>query len=203
MEETLNKTDTEKTLINKKDLEETLNKKDGEETLNKTDTNCRILMVGLDKAGKTTILYHLKNGEIPTTIPTLGYNDEIISYKNRNFNVFDIGGLESIRPLWNLYIFDKNFQALIYVIDCSEPSRFEEAKTEFHKLLENSKAHSWPILVYANKQDLPEAVSPEVITEYFDLMSLGSRPWHVQPTCAINLSGVEEGLDWLASNVKI
>ncbi|KAB7499014.1 ADP-ribosylation factor [Armadillidium nasatum] len=202
MEESLNKTDAEKTLINKTDMEETLNKKDEEETLNKTDTNCRILMVGLDKAGKTTILYYLKNGEIPTTIPTLGYNDEIISYKNRNFNVFDIGGLESIRALWKHYIFDKNFKALIYVIDCSEPSRLEEAKTELYKLLENDEAHSWPILVYANKQDLPEAVSPDAITEYFDLMSLGSRPWHVQPTCAINLTGVEEGFDWLASNIN-
>ncbi|RXG57565.1 ADP-ribosylation factor 1 [Armadillidium vulgare] len=128
MEETLNKTDTEKTLINKKDLEETLNKKDGEETLNKTDTNCRILMVGLDQSWKTTILYHLKNGEIPTTIPTLDTTMKLLVTKTE---------ISTIRPLWNLYIFDKNFQALIYVIDCSEPSRFEEAKTEFHKLYIN------------------------------------------------------------------
>ncbi|KAB7499013.1 hypothetical protein Anas_06564, partial [Armadillidium nasatum] len=121
--------------------------------------------------------------------------------KNTSLTSFDVGGHERIRRLYRLYF--QNIQGIIFIIDSNDPSRFEEAKDELKDMLENPETHSCPLLVYANKQDLPEAVSPDVITEYFDLMSLGSRPWHVQPTCAIDLSGVEEGLDWLASKVKI
>ena len=52
----------------------------------------RILMVGLDAAGKTTILYKLKLGEVVNTIPTIGFNVETVEYKNISFNVWDVGG---------------------------------------------------------------------------------------------------------------
>ncbi|XP_069916664.1 ADP-ribosylation factor 2 isoform X4 [Oryctolagus cuniculus] len=63
----------------------------------------RILMVGLDAAGKTTILYKLKLGEIVTTIPTIGFNVETVEYKNISFTVWDVGGQDKIRPLWRHY----------------------------------------------------------------------------------------------------
>ena len=63
-------------------------------------TEMRILMVGLDAAGKTTILYKLKLGEIVTTIPTIGFNVETVEYKNISFTVWDVGGQDKIRPLW-------------------------------------------------------------------------------------------------------
>lgn len=63
----------------------------------------RILMVGLDAAGKTTILYKLKLGEIVTTIPTIGFNVETVEYKNICFTVWDVGGQDKIRPLWRHY----------------------------------------------------------------------------------------------------
>lgn len=64
----------------------------------------RILMVGLDAAGKTTVLYKLKLGEIVTTIPTIGFNVETVKYKNINFTVWDVGGQDKIRPLWRHYV---------------------------------------------------------------------------------------------------
>lgn len=63
----------------------------------------RILMVGLDAAGKTTILYKLKLGEIVTTIPTIGFNVETVEYNKTNFTVWDVGGQDKIRPLWRHY----------------------------------------------------------------------------------------------------
>ena len=71
----------------------------------------RILMVGLDAAGKTTILYKLKLGEVVTTIPTIGFNVETVEYKNISFTVWDVGGQDKIRPLWRHY-----YQVWLHVI---------------------------------------------------------------------------------------
>ncbi|OMJ10358.1 ADP-ribosylation factor, partial [Smittium culicis] len=84
----------------------------------------RILMVGLDAAGKTTILYKLKLGEIVTTIPTIGFNVETVEYKNINFTVWDVGGQDKIRPLWRYYF--QNTQGIIFVIDSNDRERVNE-----------------------------------------------------------------------------
>uniref|UniRef100_A0A8C7FA84 ARF GTPase 5 n=2 Tax=Oncorhynchus TaxID=8016 RepID=A0A8C7FA84_ONCKI len=81
----------------------------------------RILMVGLDAAGKTTILYKLKLGEIVTTIPTIGFNVETVEYKNICFTVWDVGGQDKIRPLWRHYF--QNTQGLIFVVDSNDRER--------------------------------------------------------------------------------
>ena len=87
----------------------------------------RILMVGLDAAGKTTILYKLKLGEIVTTIPTIGFNVETVEYKNISFTVWDVGGQDKIRPLWRHYY--QNTQGLIFVVDSSDRDRVDEARS--------------------------------------------------------------------------
>ncbi|KAJ8467145.1 hypothetical protein OPV22_029697 [Ensete ventricosum] len=78
----------------------------------------RILMVGLDSAAKTTILYKLKLEEIVTTIPTIGFNVETVEYKNISFTVWDVGGQDKIRPLWRHYF--QNAQGLIFVVDSND-----------------------------------------------------------------------------------
>lgn len=88
----------------------------------------RILMVGLDAAGKTTILYKLKLGEIVTTIPTIGFNVETVEYKNICFTVWDVGGQDKIRPLWRHYF--QNTDGLIFVVDSNDRERIEEASKE-------------------------------------------------------------------------
>merc|ERR1719451_67662 len=93
----------------------------------------RILMVGLDAAGKTTILYKLKLGEVVTTIPTIGFNVESIEYKNINFTVWDVGGQDKIRKLWRYYY--ENTQGLIFVVDSSDRDRIEDAREELTKIL--------------------------------------------------------------------
>merc|ERR1739841_107991 len=93
----------------------------------------RILMVGLDAAGKTTILYKLKLGEIVTTIPTIGFNVETVEYKNISFTVWDVGGQDKIRPLWRHYF--QNTQGLIFVVDSNDRDRAEDAKEELARML--------------------------------------------------------------------
>ncbi|KAK4295087.1 hypothetical protein Pmani_032336 [Petrolisthes manimaculis] len=159
---------------------------------------CRILMVGLDAAGKTTILYQLKLGQVVSTIPTLGFNVETVEYKNISFTVWDVGGQERLRPLWRHYY--SNTSALIYVVDSNDPERLVEAREELHLVLENDEIQNCPLLVIANKTDLPMAVSVEELTDKMGLRHL-NRPWCVQPTCAIKSQGLYEGLDWLAAKL--
>uniref|UniRef100_A0AAR2IPK8 Uncharacterized protein n=1 Tax=Pygocentrus nattereri TaxID=42514 RepID=A0AAR2IPK8_PYGNA len=94
----------------------------------------RILMVGLDAAGKTTILYKLKLGEVVTTIPTLGFNVETVEYKNISFTVWDVGGQDVIRRLWRHYY--QNTSGLIFVVDSNDSERIEEASAELHTMVD-------------------------------------------------------------------
>ncbi|PWZ08902.1 ADP-ribosylation factor 2 [Zea mays] len=171
----------------------------------------RILMVGLDAAGKTTILYKLKLGEIVTTIPTIGFNVETVEYKNISFTVWDVGGQDkkdcskhmiinlTIRPLWRHYF--QNTQGLIFVVDSNDRDRVVEAKDELHRMLNEDELRDAVLLVFANKQDLPNAMNAAEITDKLGLHSLRQRHWYIQSTCATTGEGLYEGLDWLSNNI--
>uniref|UniRef100_A0A0E0AHD4 ADP-ribosylation factor n=1 Tax=Oryza glumipatula TaxID=40148 RepID=A0A0E0AHD4_9ORYZ len=159
----------------------------------------RILMVGLDAAGKTTILYKLKLGEIVTTIPTIGFNVETVEYKNISFTVWDVGGQDKIRPLWRHYF--QNTQGLIFVVDSNDRDRVVEARDELHRMLNEDELRDAVLLVFANKQDLPNAMNAAEITDKLGLHSLRQRHWYIQSTCATTGEGLYEGLDWLSSNI--
>ncbi|KAG1327649.1 ADP-ribosylation factor [Cocos nucifera] len=157
----------------------------------------RILMVGLDAAGKTTILYKLKLGEIVTTIPTIGFNVETVEYKNISFTVWDVGGQDKIRPLWRHYF--QNTQGLIFVVDSNDRDRVVEARDELHRMLNEvhflskidqiffvsdfayrdmqDELRDAVLLVFANKQDLPNAMNAAEITDKLGLHSLRQRHW--------------------------
>ncbi|KAJ0039467.1 hypothetical protein Pint_27984 [Pistacia integerrima] len=160
----------------------------------------RILMVGLDAAGKTTILYKLKLGEIVTTIPTIGFNVETVEYKNVSFTVWDVGGQDKIRPLWRHYF--QNTQGLIFVVDSNDRERITEAKDELHRMLSEDELRDATLLVFANKQDLPNALTVSEITDKLGLHSLRQRRWYIQAACATSGQGLYEGLDWLSSNIS-
>lgn len=164
-----------------------------------TKKDCRILMVGLDAAGKTTTLYKLKLGEVVTTIPTIGFNVETVEYKNVNFTVWDVGGQDKIRPLWRHYY--QNTQGLIYVVDSNDRDRVGDARDELHKMLGEDEMRDAILLVYANKQDLPNAMSAAEITDKLQLSNLRNRQWYIQSTCATSGDGLYEGLEWLTNAV--
>ena len=159
----------------------------------------RILMVGLDAAGKTTILYKLKLGEIVTTIPTIGFNVETVEYKNISFTVWDVGGQDKIRPLWRHYY--QNTQGVIFVVDSNDRDRVGEARDELHRMLNEDELREAILLVFANKQDLPNAMNAAEITDKLGLHSLRNRKWYIQATCATSGEGLFEGLDWLSANI--
>merc|ERR1711918_338759 len=159
----------------------------------------RILMVGLDAAGKTTILYKLKLGEIVTTIPTIGFNVETVEYKNISFTVWDVGGQDKIRPLWRHYY--QNTQGVIFVVDSNDRDRVGEARDELHRMLNEDELREAMLIVFANKQDLPNAMNAAEITDKLGLHSLRQRGWYIQSTCATTGDGLYEGLDWLSNSL--
>ena len=160
----------------------------------------RILMLGLDAAGKTTILFKLKLGEVVTTMPTIGFNVECVEYKNINFTVWDVGGQDKIRKLWRHYY--QNTEGLIFVVDSSDRDRIDDAREELSKMLADPEMAEAVVLVFANKQDLPHAMSSTEVAEKLSLHSLRNRQWFIQSTCATMGDGLYEGLDWLSQTIS-
>jgi len=154
----------------------------------------RVLMVGLDGAGKTTILYKLKLGEVIQSLPTVGFNVEEVNYKNLNFTVWDIGGQDRIRKLWRYYF--QNTDVVIYVVDSNDRERLEEARFELHSMLKDHELANSKILIYANKTDLPNSASVNKVASILDLNSLKQRDWYIQQCTALSGEGLVEGLDW-------
>ncbi|KAM4793446.1 ADP-ribosylation factor-like protein 4A isoform 2-T2 [Cyanocitta cristata] len=160
-----------------------------------------IVILGLDCAGKTTVLYRLQFNEFVNTVPTKGFNTEKIKVtlgnsKTVTFHFWDVGGQEKLRPLWKSYT--RCTDGIVFVVDSVDVERMEEAKTELHKITRISENQGVPVLIIANKQDLRNSLSLSEIEKMLAMSELSSStPWHLQPTCAIIGDGLKEGLEKL------
>jgi len=158
------------------------------------------LMLGLDAAGKTTILYSLKLNEIVKTIPTIGFNVENINYKNLDLTIWDVGGQEKLRRLWQHYY--QNTDILIYVIDSNDRTRLHEASEELHSMLNNDLLKDIKgVLIFCNKIDLPNSINPKHLTDILKLHRI-KQTWYVQPCVATTNDGLYEGFNWLSKIVN-
>jgi len=155
-------------------------------------------MVGLDSSGKTTILKFLKHNEFQPTIPTLGYEVETVPVGNVQFNIWDVGGQEKVRPQWRHYF--TGADGLIFVIDAADSERLDEAGVELHRILVDDQMEDAILLVFANKQDLPGAVGQAEIITRLQLNQLKNRQWAVQVCTAKEGTGLKDGLTWLADH---
>ena len=107
--------------------------------------------------------------------------------------------LLQIRPLWRHYF--QNTQGLIFVVDSNDRDRIGEARDELHRMLNEDELREAVLLVFANKQDLPNAMNAAEITDKLGLHSLRQRHWYIQSCCATSGEGLYEGLDWLSQNI--
>ena len=131
-----------------------------------------------------------------TTFPTIGFNVEIAQRKDISFTVWDVGGQDKIRPLWRHYY--QGTQGLIFVVDSNDRDRVEDAREELNKMLNEDEMRDAILLVFANKQDLPNAMPAAEVTEKLGLQSMRNRQWFIQSACATTGDGLYEGLDWLS-----
>jgi len=166
----------------------------------KNKKELRILLLGLDNAGKTTILKALASEDVSHITPTQGFNIKSVASNGIQLNVWDIGGQKSIRPYWRNYF--ENTDVLIYVIDSADRPRFEESGAQLSELLEEEKLTGTPVLIFANKQDLLNAARPDELIKELHLGSIKDRQWQIQPCSATTGEGLQTGMEWIRKNIK-
>ncbi|XP_033222143.1 ADP-ribosylation factor-like protein 5B [Belonocnema kinseyi] len=160
----------------------------------------KIVMVGLDNAGKTTILYQFLMNEVVHTSPTIGSNVEEVVWKNIHFIMWDLGGQQSLRAAWSTYYTNTEF--IIMVIDSTDRERLTVIKEELHSMLNHDELSKAKVLVYANKQDLKGSMTAAEISKELGLTSIKRHPWHIQSCCALTGEGLYQGLEWIAGKLK-
>ena len=165
------------------------------------DRPAKILMLGLDAAGKTTVLYQFKLNKAVDTVPTIGFIVETLTpVKNISFTVWDIGGQDKIRPLWRHYFVGAH--GVMFVVDSADENRLNEAREELSWVLNSDELIGVPLVILANKQDLPGAVSPSDIAAKLDLQFVKGRNWYIQGTNALNGDGLYEAIEKMSRLVN-
>ena len=161
----------------------------------------RVVLIGLDGAGKTTVLRQLINrGAAPETLPTIGFTVQELVLDGLPLTVFDVGGQEKIRELWSQYC--RAADGLVLVVDSGDPSRFIDVRTELVKLLHGTAHLSHAsVLVLANKQDQPQALSPTDLAARLRLHEMEQR-WHIEGTVGLDGTGIDDGFDWLMGRLS-
>jgi ADP-ribosylation factor-like protein 3 len=168
--------------------------------LKRDEREARILVLGLDNAGKTTILKTLSEEDITHIMPTQGFNIKSLIHEGFKLNVWDIGGQSTIRPYWRNYF--EHTDGLVYVIDSADRRRLEEAGRELQTLLEEDKLAGTPILIFANKQDLIQALPADEITDALSLHLIRDRPWSIMACSARTGEGLQEAMEWLVKTIQ-
>ncbi|CAL5071718.1 unnamed protein product [Urochloa decumbens] len=166
-----------------------------------------VLILGVHKAGKTTLLEKLKSiylkGEgLPhdRIVPTVGLNIGRIEDANVKLVFWDLGGQPGLRTIWEKYY--EEAHAVIYVIDSASASSFEDAKSALEKVLRHEDLQGAPVLIFANKQDSPAAVSEEELARHLHLKELDERPCMFQAGSAFDGTGIKHGVDWLVEEME-
>eukprot|EP00455_Lapot_gusevi_P044141 TRINITY_DN5466_c0_g1_i2.p1 TRINITY_DN5466_c0_g1~~TRINITY_DN5466_c0_g1_i2.p1 ORF type:complete len:161 (+),score=17.71 TRINITY_DN5466_c0_g1_i2:262-744(+) len=154
-------------------------------------------MVGLDGAGKTSIVTQLQLGQA-VAVPTIGCTIQNVQHNNLQFTMWDMGGQDKVRHLWAHYY--HLTQAIIFVVDSSDRERLPEALGEVGRLFVEEQLGAAPFLLFLNKQDVAGSVSVEEMRARLE--NVNGHPIFIQPCCALTGEGLRVGLDWLASAIR-
>ena len=153
-----------------------------------------ILLLGLDNAGKTTLLYLLKDGTISNYVPTTRPNIKTVQIGGLELKAWDLGGHRNVRSMW--YDYYSRCDALIFMIDSADIDRFTESKEELDLLLREPELKDIPFLILGNKCDLKNAVSGEKLSSNFEINKM-ARHVNLFSVSLLDRTGYEEAFKWL------
>lgn len=162
----------------------------------------RILILGLDSAGKTTILRKFCGESTDTVEPTLGFNIKSLEHGGYFLNLWDVGGQQSIRAYWRNYF--ESTDGLIWVVDSSDRIRLEMCKQELYQLLQQERLFGASLLIFANKQDISGSLSSSEISKLLELETsenFQNRHWSIVACSAITGDGLMAGMNWMVDDV--
>lgn len=156
-------------------------------------------MLGLDNAGKTTILKRINGEPIDTISPTLGFNIKTLEHEGYKLNIWDVGGQKSIRSYWRNYF--EQTDALIWVVDSADRLRLNDCNRELSQLLQEERLAGATLLVFANKQDIGGALSDQELKLALGLDDIKSHHWAILPCSAVTGENLLRGMDWVVNDV--
>ncbi|RKP25194.1 ADP ribosylation factor [Syncephalis pseudoplumigaleata] len=159
----------------------------------------RLLMLGLDNAGKTTLLKRINGDPIDDISPTLGFNIKTFEHQSYKLNVWDVGGQTSLRSYWRNYF--ERTDGLVWVVDAGDRARMADCKRELDNLLKEERLAGASLLVLANKQDLSGAMTVDEIADALALQAIETHRWHIEPCSAKTGEHLLDGLDWLVEDI--
>ncbi|ODA80160.1 hypothetical protein RJ55_03118 [Drechmeria coniospora] len=164
------------------------------------DKEMRVLMLGLDNAGKTTIVKRIMGEDVNTVSPTLGFIIKTIDFEGYKLNIWDVGGQKTLRSYWRNY-FEKT-DALIWVVDATDRLRIKDCRDELHSLLLEERLAGATLLIFANKTDVDGCMDEQEIRESLRLDEIRTHQWHVLRCSAIAGTNLTEGLSWVVADAK-
>lgn len=157
-------------------------------------------MLGLDNAGKTTIVKRIMNEDVNTVSPTLGFIIKTIEYDGYKLNIWDVGGQKTLRTYWKNY-FEKT-DTLIWVVDATDRERMDDCRQELAGLLQEERLSGASLLVFKNKSDVPGAMAEDEVCERLRLEAIKTHKWHIMPCSAMTGMNLQEGLEWVVQDAK-
>ncbi|KAL2632788.1 hypothetical protein R1flu_004267 [Riccia fluitans] len=160
----------------------------------------KILLLGLESAGKSSCLAFLCNEDLAKIVPTRGFIIKSLLHDSYRLNIWDVGGQRSLRPYWINCV--TRADALIYVVDSADRDRHKEAANELSQLLAEQRFIGVPLLVFANKQDLLNALSAAELLEVLELSLVVDRSVFVQPCSGKFGDGTNDGMEWIMDQLK-
>ena len=168
--------------------------------IKESDREVRILILGLDNAGKTTLLKRLLDEDVNEVSPTVGFNIKTIDYKGEyTITFWDIGGQSSIRSYWSNYYAQTD--GIIWVLDSTDVARIGECASTLDHILQQEQLAGASVLIFANKQDVEGAMSQRAIQQYLHLEESINRHWFIASCSAKTGDGVADGFDLLVQDI--
>jgi len=159
----------------------------------------RVLFLGLDNAGKSSVIKSFKGESINELSPTLGFEIRTIEIQGYRVNCWDVGGQSTIRAYWRNYF--ETTDGVVWVVDSADRNRMMDCKKELDSILQQERLAGASLLIFANKQDIQGALTANEIATILDLNSITKRHWSIVPCSAQNRTGIVDGFEWIINDI--